>query len=57
MHEKIFNNMHTSLIHGRNPGKFSEMAQATTFNIQLKTKEDIGGGREASYGRLPGKAQ
>lgn len=26
------------------------MAQATTFNIQLKTKEDIGGGREASYG-------
>ena len=33
------------------------MAQATTFNIQLKTKEDIGGGREASYGKLPGEAQ
>ena len=33
MYEKVFNNMHTSFIHGRNPGNFSEMAQATIFNI------------------------
>ena len=39
MHEKIFNNMHTSLIHGRNPGKFSEMAQATTFDIIFSQNE------------------
>lgn len=33
IYEKVFNDMHTSFIHGIDPGKFSEMAQATTFKI------------------------
>lgn len=37
--------MHTSFIHRRNPGKFSEMAQATTFCISSSAKmKDAGSG-------------